>query len=327
MTLRVIKAGLETSVQDWPGRIGFANQGFPASGPFDSWSFRLANLLVGNAPGAAGLEAQFLGPTLEFTDRRVIAVTGADMRPTLDGAALPMWESVAVAPGQVLALGPAYSSARAYVAISGGIDTPPMLGARATFHKAGVGGIDGHALTDGAEVPLGTPGPGARPGRQVKPEARPPIGLGTRHDIEAVRGPNDDWIDDAGHATFFGSDWKVTGRSDRTGYRLAGPALSFAAKARDKPVEHGAEPANIIDQGYPLGAVNLAGDTLIILVQDGPSMGGFINPWTVPYAVFWKLAHARPGDILNFREVSVEEAQALARAVAARCTEAAIEAP
>ncbi|MCL4188461.1 MAG: biotin-dependent carboxyltransferase family protein [Rhodobacteraceae bacterium] len=323
--LKVIKPGLETSVQDWPGRIGFANQGFPVSGPFDSWSFRLANLLVGNPPGTAGLEAQFLGPTLAFTDDRLIAVTGADMRPTLDGVPLPMWESVAVTAGQVLALGPARSGARAYLAVAGGIATPPMLGSRATFHKAGVGGLGGHALSEGAGLPLGpAPRPGAAPGRRVAPGARPPIGQGKRHEVEAVRGPNDDWIDDAGHATFYGTDWVLTGRSDRTGYRLQGPVLSFAGRARDKPVEHGAQPANIIDQGYPLGAVNLAGDTLIILVQDGPSMGGFINPWTVPYAVFWKLAQARPGDILRFREVGVEEAQALARDLGRKCTPAAI---
>lgn len=322
--LRVIRSGLETSVQDWPGRIGFAAQGFPVSGPFDSWSFRLANLLVGNPPGAAGLECQFLGPELEFADDRVIAVTGADMRPLLDGAPLPMWQGVAVRAGSRLALGAARTGARAYIAVAGGIASEPWLGSRATFHKAGVGGIGGHALRDGLELPLGAPGGGA-PGRRVKAAARPPIGGTRRHEIEAVRGPNDDWIDAAGHAAFFGADWRLTSRSDRTGYRLEGPRPSFAPKAREKPVAHGAEPANIIDQGYPLGAVNLAGETLIILVQDGPSMGGFINPWTVPQCAFWKLAQARPGEVLNFREVSVEAAQARAREIAALCGPASLE--
>jgi allophanate hydrolase subunit 2 len=96
----VVVAGLEISVQDFPGRIGFWNQGFPPSGPFDSWSFRLANLLVGNPVGAAGLECQYVGPTLRFTQLSVIAVTGADMTPTLDGTPVPLWQSVAVKPGQ-----------------------------------------------------------------------------------------------------------------------------------------------------------------------------------------------------------------------------------
>lgn len=320
--LKVIKPGLETSVQDWPGRIGFANQGFPVSGPFDSWSFRLANLLVGNPPGTAGLEAQFLGPTLAFTDDRLIAVTGADMRPTLDGVPLPMWESVAVTAGQVLALGPARSGARAYLAVAGGIATPPMLGSRATFHKAGVGGLDGHAVKAGQSIPV-KPGTGT-PGRKVKADRRPTFAADKHWTVEAVRGPNDDWVDEAGHKQFVSHAWKLSARSDRTGYRLEGPDWTFTEKAYDKAPEHGDFPSNIIDQGYPLGAVNLAGDTLIILVQDGPSMGGFINPWTVPYAVFWKLAQARPGDILRFREVGVEEAQALARDLGRKCTPAAI---
>ena len=103
----VVQPGLETSIQDYPGRIGFWNQGFPPSGPMDSWSFRLANLLVGNEAGAAGLECQYMGPTLKFRRDGVIAVTGADMQPKLDGQPMPMWESVAVKAGQTLALGPA----------------------------------------------------------------------------------------------------------------------------------------------------------------------------------------------------------------------------
>ena len=105
--LEVIQSGLETSVQDYPGRLGYWNQGFPPSGPMDSWSFRLANLLVGNAVGAAGLEAQYMGPTLRFQRDGVIAITGADMQPKLDGQALPLWESLAVEAGQTLALGSA----------------------------------------------------------------------------------------------------------------------------------------------------------------------------------------------------------------------------
>src|SRR3954452_1935908 len=123
--IEVVKKGFETSVQDYPGRIGFWNQGFPPSGPMDSWSFRLANLLVCNDVGAAGLEAQYMGPSLRFQRDGVIAVTGADMQPKLDGEALPMGESVPVKQGQTLALGSGRLGVRAYIAIAGGIDTPP----------------------------------------------------------------------------------------------------------------------------------------------------------------------------------------------------------
>src|SRR4051794_30247641 len=119
--LEILQPGLETSIQDYPGRLGFWNQGFPPSGPMDSWSFRLANLLVGNEPGAAALEVQFLGPTVRFQREAVIAVCGADMQPKLDGQPLPLWESVAVRAGQTLALTFAKQGARCYNAVAGGV--------------------------------------------------------------------------------------------------------------------------------------------------------------------------------------------------------------
>ena len=285
--LEVIKPGLETTVQDWPGRIGYWEQGFPFSGPMDDWSFRLANLLVDNSPDAAGLECQFTGPTLRFGRDAVVAVTGADMQPTLDNAPVPMWESFAVRAGQVLTLGFARLGARAYLAVAGGIDTTPVLGSRATFHKAGIGGLDGYALKAEQSLPLGD-GAG-RPGRRVRPE------------------------------------WTVQTRSNRTGFRLDGPAWSFAAKATDKRPEHGEDPSNILDHGYPVGAVNLCGQTPIILVNDGPSTGGFINPYTVPSAAFWKLAQSKPGDTYRFRAISVDEAQDKRRAINRLIAEPSIE--
>ncbi len=321
--IEVVQPGLETCVQDFPGRIGFWNQGFPPSGPMDSWSFRLANLLVGNAAGAAGLECQYMGPTLRFQRAAVIAVCGADMAPKLDGQPLPMWESVAVRRGQTLQLGAAKLGVRTYLAVAGAIDTPEQLGSRSTFHKAGVGGLEGHALKAGQQVPLGAAD--GTPGRRVKPAYRPPLDGAKVWTIEVVRGPNDDWVDEAGHERFLSSDWKLSAKSDRTGFRLDGPQWTFTDKAHNKPPEHGAVPSNIIDQGYPLGAINLAGQTPIILVNDGPSMGGFINPYTVASAAFWKLGQSKPGEVYRFTAVSVEAAQALRRQLDAMCSAASLE--
>ena len=319
----VIRKGLETSVQDYPGRIGSLNQGFPASGPMDSWSFRLANLLVGNKSDAAALECQFMGPTLKFKSDRIIAITGANMSPKLDGKTIPLWESVEVKANQTLEMQFATIGARSYIAFSGGIDSKPWLGSRSTFHKAGVGGIDGKAIQDGQVLPLKknniiSP-------RKIKKSSIPIMSTDKNWSIEVVRGPNDDWVDEKGHQIFLNSKWKLQARSDRTGYRLDGPKLSFAEKATNKSLEHGSEPSNIIDQGYPAGAVNLAGQTPIILVNDGPSMGGFINPYTVPSAAFWKLGQAKPGDTFNFIEVSVEKAQSLRTEQSAICSEESLE--
>ena len=317
--VQVIKKGLETSVQDYPGRIGTLNQGFPASGPMDSWSFRLANILVGNKTGDAALECQFMGPTLKFTDDRTIAITGADMSPKIDGKSVPLWESIEVKANQILELEFATIGARSYIAFAGGINSEPWLGSRSTFHKAGVGGIDGKAIENNQIIPLGK-NKKIHP-RKIKKNSIPEISRDKNWSIEVVLGPNDDWIDYKGHEIFFKSKWKLQAKSDRTGYRLDGPKLSFTDKATNKSLENGSEPSNIIDQGYPAGAINLAGQTPIILVNDGPSMGGFINPYTVPSSAFWKLGQAKPGDIFNFIEVSVEKAQSLRAEQSLICSE------
>ena len=307
--VQVIKKGLETSIQDYPGRIGTLNQGFPASGPMDSWSFRLANILVGNEPGDAALECQYIGPTLKFKNDRTIAITGANMFPKIDGKLIPMWESIEIKANQTLEMEFATVGARSYIAFSGSINSEPWLGSRSTFHKAGVGGIEGKAIQDNQILPLGKNK--NIQFRKIKKDSIPIFSNDKHWSIEVVLGPNDDWVDKKGHEIFLNSKWKLQAKSDRTGYRLDGPKLTFANKATNKSLEHGSEPSNIIDQGYPAGAINLAGQTPIILVNDGPSMGGFINPYTVPSSAFWKLGQAKPGDTFNFVEISVEKAQSL----------------
>ena len=320
--VQVIKKGLETSVQDYPGRIGTLNLGFPPSGPMDSWSFRLANVLVENEPGAAALECQFLGPTLKFNSDRIIAITGANMSPKINGTPVPLWESLEVKKDQVLEMSFATVGARSYIAFSGGINTTPWLGSRSTFHKAGVGGIEGKAIQEGQIIPLNKSKSVA--GRKIKKNSIPAMSTNKKWSVEVVKGPNDDWVDEKGHKMFLNSDWKLQSKSDRTGYRLDGPKWSFTKKATHKGLEHGTFPSNIIDQGYPVGAINLAGQTPIILVNDGPSMGGFIVPYTVPSASFWKLGQAKPGDRFNFVEISVEKAQALRAEQTMICSEASL---
>jgi len=320
--VQVIKKGLETSVQDYPGRIGTLNLGFPPSGPMDSWSFRLANVLVENEPGAAALECQFLGPTLKFNSDRIIAITGADMSPKINGTPVPLWESLEVKKDQILEMAFATVGARSYIAFSGGINTEPWLGSRSTFHKAGVGGIEGKAIQDGQVIPLNKSKSVA--GRKIKKNSIPAMSTNKKWSVEVVKGPNDDWVDEKGHKMFLNSDWKLQSKSDRTGYRLDGPKWTFAEKATHKGLEHGTFPSNIIDQGYPVGAINLAGQTPIILVNDGPSMGGFIVPYTVPSASFWKLGQAKPGDSFNFVEISVEQAQTLRAEQTIICSDASL---
>jgi urea carboxylase len=315
----VLKPGLETSVQELPGRIGYWEKGFPPSGPVDDWSFRVANLLVGNDRDAAALECQFLGPTLRFGRDGFVAVTGADMAPTLDGVAIAQWRTHAVRAGQELALGHARTGARSYIALAGGIDTPPVLGSRATFHMAGVGGVGGYALKANQIISLG-PVPAAVAIRALPEADRPAVAASGIRSVECMTGPNDSWLDSASVERFFSAEWKVQAKSNRTGIRLTGPEFTFSERALRKRPEHGGDPSNILDHGYPLGAVNLAGQTPIILINDAPSTGGFINPFTVPGAAFWKLGQLRPNDVVRFVRVDMQQAQDLRRELNRRCT-------
>ena len=323
MAVTVIKGGLETTVQDYPGRKGAFGMGFPPSGPIDHWSFRLANVLAGNAPGRAALECAFIGPVLRFERDAVVALTGADMRATLDGEPVALWESVGVRAGQTLALGSAITGARTYIAFAGGIDVAPFLGSRATFVIGACGGLDGAALKEGLSIPIGSSD--AATGRRLKEGARPPYSTDGTWEIEVVAGPNDDWIDEAGQRRFLETDWKLSPKSNRVGFRLDGPDWTFTEKATNKAPENGEHPSNVIDHGYPIGAINLCGQTPIILMVDTLTLGGFINPYTVPTCAWWKLGQSRPNETYRFRQVSVAEAQAERRRIAALCTQASLQ--
>lgn len=320
-TLTVLKPGLETCVQELPGRVGYLEQGFPVSGPFDAWSFRQANLLVGNDRDTAALECQIIGPSLRFDADCRAAVTGADMAPTLDGVSVPMWQTLEIRAGQCLALGVAHRGMRGYVAVSGGIATEPVLGSRAVFHMAGVGG---KALEAGQSLPMGDRG-AAQACLRVPEAARPAFSEDGRWSVEALKGPNDDWISPESIERFFSTDWIVQSKSNRTGIRLTGPEFSFAGRALNKSSDHGQDPSNIIDHGYPPGAVNLAGQTPIILVNDSPSTGGFINPFTVASSAFWKLAQARPNEVLTFECIDRKRAAELRAAQKAATSETVLE--
>lgn len=321
----VLKPGIETTIQDYPGRQGMLRDGVPPSGPLDDWSFRLANLLVGNGAGAAALECQFLGPQLRFTQRALISVCGGDMQAQLDSMRVPLWTSAQVEPGQVLSFNGAIVGARSYLAVAGGFDVPAVMGARSTYVTAKLGGMGGAAITTGQRLPVGQTKVAFSAGRVVKPACRPPITNSKSHQINVVPGPKDDWITPEGCAQFYGADWKLMGRSNRVGFRLEGPTISFAACAYDKDPENGDHPSNIIDIGYPIGGINWAGETPIILMHDCITLGGFIVPFTVPSSEFWKLAQARPGDRLRFTPVSVEAAQNARRTIDRQCMPSSIE--
>ena len=292
--LYVHESGPLTTVQDL-GRLGHLRVGIPASGPVVREAFVLANRLVGNPDGAAGIEFTYSGPRIEFSDDRLVAITGADMPATLDGAAVPRWESFHVRAGGVLRLGVARWGVRGYLAVSGGIDTPPALGSRATYFRGQLGGLEGRPLQSGDALPLGR-GDASAPAR-LKRERVPDYSV--EPDIRVVLGPQDDRFTPAGIAAFLEGPYEMLVESDRMGARLRGPRIEHA-RGHD-----------IVSDGIALGGIQVIGEGQpIVLLVDRQSTGGYTKIATVCSFDIGRIGQVKPGQRLRFRRVTVAEAHA-----------------
>ena len=321
--IEVLKGGIQTTVQDYPGRPGMLRYGLFPAGPMDHFAFRAANLLVGNPPSAAALEVALGNFALRFETDATVAVCGADAQATLDGDRIPAWESRSAGPGAELdmefAQGPGF---RIYIAISGGIDVPPFFGSRSTYTMGALGGLEGRALTGGDRLALGDEGANGD-ARRFKESARPEYER--EWEIETIRGPqaSPDYLTEADMETFFSRAWSVNPNSDRTGIRLESHKFDWA---REGGGIAGGHPSNILDNSYPVGAVNINGDLPVILGPDGPTAGGFVVAATVAHAGLWKIGQLRPvGDTVRFHEVTVEAAVDLSRTLDKRLTEESLE--
>lgn len=303
-SIDVLSPGVQTTIQDYPGRIGYWNVGVPPSGPMDSLAFRLANRLAGNDEGEAALEITLMGPTLRFNSACLIAITGAPIDAYLDDAPLPLWQSCEVQAGAVLRLGKTGAhGCRAYLAMQGGFQVPDYLGSRATFTLGQFGGHAGRALRTGDVLRIAAQ---YRPQQCTLPLPSQPRYTGC-WEIGVLYGPHaaPDFFTDADMQTFFSTDWVVHHNSNRTGVRLLGPKPQWA---RSDGGEAGLHPSNIHDTPYAVGAVDFTGDMPIILGPDGPSLGGFVCPVTVAHAELWKTGQLKPGDRIRFRLLSLEHA-------------------
>ena len=300
-SFRILNAGTQTTVQDFPGRQGYWHVGVPPSGPMDSLSFRLANQLLSNASDAAALEMTLNGPTLQFVSDTVIALTGADMKAELDGLSVPRFQTVAVTAGQILAVGKVSGTgARAYLAISGGIQCPTYLGSKATFTLGQFGGHAGRALRTGDVLHLTV-------AAEVEPKAMAIPEIPSVIELRVIYGPHGapDFFTEDDIAEFFSSQWQVHYNSSRTGVRLIGPKPTWA---RDSGGEAGMHPSNIHDNAYAFGTIDFTGDMPVILGPDGPSLGGFVCPCTVITADLWKLGQLSAGLSVRFIPVSYDTA-------------------
>ena len=173
--IKVLKPGLATSVQDL-GREGYYHLGIPPSGALDQYALNAANHLVGNPPGAAGLECTLIGPELEFQQDALVALSGALMSPRLDGEVVHQDTAFHVRAGQVLRFEFPKAGARAYLAVAGGIDVPLVLGSRSTYTLGALGGFHGRRLQAGDELPIGEPTGQGRAGNSLPMALRRSVG-------------------------------------------------------------------------------------------------------------------------------------------------------
>ncbi|MEV0252585.1 5-oxoprolinase/urea amidolyase family protein [Nocardia sp. NPDC050712] len=310
----VVRPGLLTTVQDWPGRVGYWHIGVPPSGPMDDLSFRLGNRVLGNPEGAGGLECTLGGPALRFAEPTWVCVTGAPADVTIDGAPVELWRTVRVPAGGVLDVGAIRGPGmRTYVLIAGGIELPEYLGSIATFTLGKFGGSTGNALRAGEPLPLGAPR--ARIAAGVPMDDQPV--LTNRWELAVTEGPHGapEFFTRRDFETITGTDYEVHFNSDRTGVRLIGPKPEWA---RTDGGEAGLHPSNIHDNAYSIGALDFTGDTPILLGPDGPSLGGFVCPITVVAADKWKLGQLAPGDRVRFVPIRSENAASPRQLGAAR---------
>ncbi|HTA45992.1 MAG TPA: 5-oxoprolinase/urea amidolyase family protein [Bryobacteraceae bacterium] len=301
--IEVIDGGTMTTVQDYPGRIGYWNVGVPPSGPMDSLSFRLGNRILGNEDGAAGLECTVTGPSLRFEFEAWIAITGADFGPRLNGRPVPMWKALHIPADSLLELGECKGPGmRACILFHGGLRLPSYLGSASTFTLGGFGGHGGRALRTGDVLHLNDAAPNATPNPDLTVEI-PSI----RSDwtIEVAYGPHGapDFFTQNDIDTFFSTVWRVHYNSSRTGIRLIGPKPEWA---RPDGGEAGLHPSNIHDNAYAIGAIDFTGDMPVILGPDGPSLGGFVCPAVILDDELWKTGQLRPGDSVRFRQRHAE---------------------
>ena len=313
MSLLILRPGLLTSVQDL-GRHGYQQDGIPVSGAMDATALRVANLLVGNAEGTAGLEITLRGPTIRFVADHLIALTGADLSPTLNGQPVGYYRPVEVAVGAELAFGTPRAGSRAYLAASGGLGIAPVLGSGATALRLGFGGWHGRALQAGDSLPCPGPTAAGQALRQALHRApgtawaqaswTPGPALGSAAQLQpiirALRGPEYAQFASDSQRDFWQQPFTITPEADRMGYRLRGPEL----------VRH--TEGELLSSAVTFGTVQVpASGQPIVLMADHQTTGGYPRIAQVITADFSVLAQARPGQALRFQEVSLVEAQAL----------------
>jgi antagonist of KipI len=300
LVLRVQAPGLFTTIQDL-GRLNAISAGVQPGGAMDRFALSAANLLVGIDPGQATLECTFTGPSLVVEHACVIAITGADFDPQINGAAAPSWTGLFLAPGDRLTFGTRRAGARIYIAIAGGIEADRWLGSASTNILAARGGKEGRPLKSGDSISI--PGVQLKPavaGRCLPESLRPDY---VEHTLHAIAGPQVKRLSPEGRSLLFGAPYKLSRDSDRMGYRLEGPMLPTSGE-------------ELLSFGLVSGAVQVPRNGQpILLMADCQTAGGYPVVATVVSASLPAAAQLLPGDEVRFEEVTLERARQMRHAL------------
>lgn len=307
--MRILDGGLVTTVQD-TGRYGHYHIGMPPSGAMDQFAHKVANWLVGNDKSDASLEMTYMGADVEFEEETVFAVTGTDMDPALNDEPVPMWTAVHAQAGDILSFEFATEGTRAYLAVAGGIDIEPVMGSRATYTLIGIGGYEGRSLEEGDTLPVGdSSGAEERVGKSVDEGDQPDYGT---NEISVVMGLCDYRLTDDGRERFINADWKISDEADRVGYRFNGPDITDMFEKREQPFGAGPDVTNVVDLGYPVGSIQMAGQP-IVLMRDAVTGGGYTTVGTVVSPDRDVLSQCRTHNTVSFNAVDIEEALRIRR--------------
>lgn len=293
--IKIIKPGLLTTVQDL-GRYGYQQYGVTVSGVMDNISARLANILVGNDEGEGLLEITMLGPEIEFLEAMVIAITGGDLFPILNNNAVAMGKSLLVKKGDKLAFKGIKNGCRSYIAFSGGIEVPIIMGSKSTFTRGNIGGYEGRALKAGDTLPIGNHkvSLSSLVGNEIYENL---YEYKNNIELRILLGPQEHAFTEKGLQTFLTNEYSVTNECDRMGYRLQG-----------EKIEH-EDGGDIISDGIAMGAIQVPSHgNPIIMMADRQTTGGYTKIGNIITVDLPKVAQAKAGDKIAFKEVTIEEA-------------------
>ncbi len=303
--ISILKPGLLTTIQDL-GRYGYQKDGVVVGGAMDTYSHRVANILVGNDENAPTIEMTLIGATIQFSRDSLIAITGGNLSPTIDNKRLPMWRPILIRKNQILRFGECIDGCRSYLSLAGGIRIPKVLGSASTYAHAKMGGWHGRPLEAGDQIPLGDLQELSKKiMEEVHSEGNPkwsvPPRIATPF-IRVIKGREFQAFTRESQDLLFKSEFQITPASDRMGYRLSGPALLLKDKKE------------MLSEAVDFGTIQVTSDGKpVILLADRQTTGGYPKIAHVISADLPILAQMKPGDRIRFREVALEEAQALLR--------------